>query len=174
VSKHAGPAVCDIGCGAGNWIPVYAQGLHRLHLNDISGVLLEEALRAAQLSAPRATISTEIHDFFEGEAPAAFLGFDTYLLAFVLGHGDLNERLRALTKLRPVVSDGARVLVVDALRVNASMRQDTYRYVSSNEFLVGVRKHYFDADEVRELSARAGFSLNELHLGRRYFLAVLC
>lgn len=173
VSAIPAESVCDLGCGLGNWASVYGQAASRVHLVDLSPSILAFAMTHVSSWAPTSKVTCQVLDLFNEPDWISLVGFRMYLLSFVVGHATERQRLGALVSLRKAVCSEDRVVMIDSLKSDPRQKADTVRCIDIDGNRVGVLKHHFDVDEVRNLAHQSGFEVVSSWWGHRYFLVEL-
>jgi ubiquinone/menaquinone biosynthesis C-methylase UbiE len=153
LSIRAGERCADLGCGPG------VDTLEMLELAtpgevvavDVSGAMLEQALRRAHASGLDLTTHCEGADeFIAGAEPSSF---DVITLRFCLGYLDWHS---ALARLPQLLRPGGRLGILTSLSSSAPQAYDTYRAMAAEFGLPAVPMTALDSIDAIDAQLRTG------------------
>ena len=163
----------DLACGTGYWLPFYAPHCSAITLVDQAPRMLDECRK--KIAALDAAERIEIVQGDVLEHPLGQREYDSVLVGFLLSHlTDPQEQL-LFDRLRTMLDDEGRFLILDSAwsleraRFNAKRERQQRRLNDGTTF--DIYKRYIDGQDIVEWQTKYGVTTTIEHFGAA-FLAV--
>jgi putative AdoMet-dependent methyltransferase len=161
----------DVGCGTGFWLPYYIKNCKAVTMVDQSRKMLVECQKRVNELDSDVNVRFMKGNFF---SLRFFLeSFDVALVAFLISHLTEDMEKVFFGKLKRLLKPGAEVLWIDGAW---SLKRAEYREKEgmqvrtlNNGQEFNIFKKYFDESDIKKLSKKYGFTIEQLYLGDVFF-----
>jgi ubiquinone/menaquinone biosynthesis C-methylase UbiE len=170
VDRFASGRLIDLACGTGYWLRFYAAHCSSITLIDQSPRMLDECRKKVMALNVASRTTVILGDVFEHAfTPRAY---DAALIGFLISHLSEGEEQQLFDRLKALLSEGGRFLILDSAwslaraRFNTKVGRQQRRLNDGTSF--EIYKRYIDRQDILDWTTKYDVAVSIEHFGNAF------